>query len=406
MRRAIAISFVAFLLTPERIVAAPADSNSIHAAAVASNQFGLDLYGQLRSAPGNLFFSPFSISTALAMTYAGADGVTEGEMANVLHLSADDPEAHVAYGMLLRGLGAADTSDSYQLRIANRLWGSRNHEFLPSFLAVTREQYGAELQGLDFAGDAEGSRETINSWVAEKTEQKIEQLLAPGMITPLTALVLTNAIYFDGAWSKPFKEDGTKTAPFHVSATAKVEAPLMQQLANLRYSKGTDFALVELPYKDSDLAMVVLLPDSIDGLPEIERRMPDLSALLATLQGEAVELYLPRFRMSAAFVLNDVLPRMGMPSAFDPSLADFSAIEGARDLWISIVVHKAFVDVKETGTEAAAATAVVQKTWGGVGVFIRDKIHVFRADHPFLFLIRDTRTGAILFFGRVLDPTK
>ena len=368
------------------------------------NQFAVDLYAQLdREQPGkNLFFSPTSISVALAMTAAGARGPTQSGMANVLHLDADLPQAHAHYHQLLEQWNAVGAKRAYQLRVANRLWGQKGYPIRPEFLTLTRQQYGAEMLLLDFA-QAEAARAEINRWVEQQTNDKIKDLIAPGSLNAMTRLVLTNAVYFKGDWVQPFGKQNTREEDFAVSAQEKVRTPLMHQRTRLGYAEEETFQALELPYAGKELSMVVLLPKKVDGLPDLEKALTvdTLTALLLKLRVCEVITFLPKFKLETSFELNPTLEAMGMKRAFSRE-ADFSGIS-AESLCISAFIHKAYVDVNEKGTEAAAATGVVMRT----GVARRPQpIPVFRADHPFLFLIRDTKAGSILFMGRLTKPTK
>ncbi|MFN4257683.1 MAG: serpin family protein [Gemmataceae bacterium] len=375
-------------------------SSDVEAVVRGNNDFAWDLYAKLAAEkPGNLFFSPNSISTALAMTYAGARGDTETQMAKALHFEVPQQQLHPAFASLLKDLHA-DAQRGYQLRIANRLWGQQGYQFLPQFLQITQKDYGAELAQLDFVKQPEPSRQTINRWVAEQTQDKIKDLIPSGAINDLTRLVLTNAIYFKGDWANQFKKEATKEAPFTVSANEKVNVPLMYQQERFAYGKMDGVQLLELPYAGKELSMLVLLPEKVDGLPALEKSLTaaNLAKWQKGMQPQKVEVYLPRFTMTSEFMLKDALSALGMPLAFTPGKADFSGMNGERDLFISAAIHKAFVDVNEQGTEAAAATAIV------VGVTSVQIVPTFRADHPFVFLIRDNTTNSILFLGRVVNP--
>ncbi|HJN09530.1 MAG TPA: serpin family protein [Pirellulaceae bacterium] len=365
------------------------------------NQFALDLYQQLRGDEGNLFFSPSSISTALAMTYAGAAGETEAEMAKTLHFQMPQDQLHDGMKALQAFWTTPDKKKGIRLHLANRLWGQESFEFLPAFLRTTRDNYGAELARLDFATKTEESRQTINGWVEDQTEDKIIELIPPDVLSSDTKLVLTNAVYFKGDWSEPFDEKRTKDEDFHLTATDKLKAPLMHNWNDFRYAAVDGFQVLELPYGDGSLSMVVLLPEKIDGLPDLEANLTteNLQKWIRKLKSEKVKVYLPKFKTTSQFKMSSTLKSMGMVSAFDPSLADFSGMTGGKDLFISAVIHKAFVDVNEEGTEAAAATAVVTGRPAPI-----TEPPVFRADHPFLFMIRDDRNGAILFVGRITNP--
>ena len=370
-----------------------------------NNRFAGDLYAQLsREQPGkNLFFSPTSISMAITMAAAGARGPTQSEMAKALHLDADLAQAH-AYGhQLLEQWNAVGEKRAYQLRVANRLWGQKGFSIRPEFLELTRKQYGAEMLLVDFAQPKAASRE-INQWVEQQTNDKIKNLVPPDSLDDSTRLVLTNAIYFKGDWVQPFDKQETREEDFAVSAQEKVKVPLMHQQSKMGYAEAETFQMLEIPYAGGDLSMVVLLPKKVDGLPELEKTdaLYKLDELWSKRKVREVNAYLPRFKLETSFGLNPTLKAMGMKRAFSRD-ADFSGISRAEALYISAVLHKAFVDVNEEGTEAAAATGVVMSA---MAAEIPEPVPVFRADHPFLFLIRDTTSGSILFMGRLISPTK
>jgi serine protease inhibitor len=368
-----------------------------------NNRFAVELLGQVRDQPGNLFFSPSSISTALAMTYAGARTETAREMAKALHFTLPQERLHPAFASMIQALESGASKGGYRLSVANRLWGQKGYHYRPEFLATTREQYGAELAEVDFAA-SEQARQAINAWISEKTEGKILDLIPSGVLDGLTRLVLTNAIYFKGTWSEPFPKASTREAPFHVTVDETTKAPLMQRQGDLRFWAGEGLKVAELPYAGGTLGMTVLLPDAIDGLPALEAGLTDqkLTRWLSGLRSQKVAVALPRFKMTSEFSLGQTLAKMGMPLAFDQKRADFSGITSVEPLYIGAVIHKAFVDVNEEGTEAAAATGVVMKTRAAM---VPQPVAVFRADHPFLFLIRDLKSGSILFLGRVINPS-
>ena len=364
------------------------------------NQFALELYQQLRSGDENLFFSPTSISVALAMTYAGAAGETQAEMARTLHF--DMPNAQLHESMLaFQGFWATPDKDSgIRLNLANRLWGQRDFQFLPEFLDVTRSNYGAELIQLNFA-DSENSRQTINTWVEEQTEKKIVDLIPEGFLSSDTRLVLTNAVYFHGNWADQFKKEYTRDQDFQLTTTKSVKVPMMHRTGKCRYGAIEDLQVLELPYGDGSLSMIVLLPKAVDGLESIEARLnlENVQRWMQSVnQNYRLEISLPRFKTTAEFGMKRALQAMGMKSAFEVHGADFSGMTGDKSLFISDVVHKAFVDVNEQGTEAAAATGVVTSTVS------YSTPPTFRADHPFVFMIRDNRSGALLFIGRIMNP--
>ena len=373
-------------------------------ALVASNTaFGLTLYGQVAASRGNLFLSPYSVSTCLAMTYAGAGGETAGQMSQVLGFGADQAQLALMFGELQHELESVQQQGAIELNIANALWTQEGYPFLPAFLGTATTQYQASVSQADFMTQAAVATAEINNWVAQKTENKIQIILAPGMLDSLTRLVLANAIYFKGLWAQPFAPTNTSRQLFHISGSNQVDVALMHQPSvSANYLDAGQFQAVELPYGSNQVSMLILLPHQVDGLPELEQQLsPELlSAVLAGMQQRDVEIFLPRFTLESSFGLKDPLAEMGMPDAFQPGVADFSAMDGAKDLFISLVLHKAWGEVNEQGTEAAAATVV---TIGTTAVFTRA---VFRADHPFIFFIRDTQSGSLLFIGRLSEPSQ
>ncbi len=380
--------------TPEDKVAVARDSN----------QFALDLFGRLDK-QGNLFFSPASISTALAMTYAGARGQTAEQMAKVLHFQLDPKRLHPAFAALLWEMQGQGKPSGCQLSIANALWGYKDTHFLPEFLQETNDNYGAALQQVDFA-KAEDARRTINGWIAQHTADKIRDLLEPGDVTPETRLVLTNAIYFKGDWLRPFKGNDTHNQPFHVTKTKDESVSMMHQTGQFLHFADEEktFQLLEMPYKDSELSMALLLPAQVDGLAQLEKKLDAelLAKWLEKAEPTKVQLTLPKFTMRTRLPLADRLKAMGMTAVFRPEEADLTGMTHDKPpLYVSEVIHEAWVDVNEKGTEAAAATAVIAR--GGAAP-VQEKLIVFRADHPFLFLIRDTRSESILFLGRMSNP--
>jgi serpin B len=340
------------------------------------------------------------------MTYAGARGDTAAEMAKTLRFTLLPDRLHPAMGALLAGLNAPH--DAYQLRVANALWAQRDYKFLDDFLKLTESDYGAGFNGVDFKGAAEAARLTINQWVELKTDSKIKDLLKPGMVNPTTRLVLTDAIYFKADWQTQFQKEASRDEDFHLSAAQTVKAPLMHRSGGYSYFDGGTFQALELPYKSRDLSMIVFLPKDIDGLPAFEQSLTASNAKqwFSRLQPvPRVIVTFPKFKVTEQLELGSTLRAMGMPSAFARSAADFSGMTGNRELFLSAVIHKAFIDLNEAGTEAAAATAAVLR---GLAMRAPDPTPPpeFRADHPFVFLIRDNRSGGILFMGRVTDPTK
>jgi len=367
-----------------------------------NTEFAWNLYAQLKDADGNLFFSPYSISTALAMTYAGARGDTAEQMAFVLNLPMHPKVLNPAYGALISELNDPNRADNYQLAVANALWGQKDFAFLDAFIQLNNDYYHAGLENVDFINETEPTRQKINQWVEDKTNDKIKDLIPAGALDAMTRLVLTNAIYFKGDWASQFDKDRTEDADFFVSPDKTVTAPLMYQKEAFKYGQTEKLQILELPYKGDELTMLVLLPKAKDGLVALENELTaqKLTEWQKQLRNRDIEVHLPKFKMTSEFSLSGILEKMGMPEAFSEK-ADFSGMTGKKDLHISDVIHKAFVEVNEEGTEAAAATAVIMKTFAMLA-----PPPVFRADHPFIFLIQDTKTESILFVGRVVDPTE
>ncbi|MDY6989629.1 MAG: serpin family protein [Thermodesulfobacteriota bacterium] len=368
--------------------------------------FAFDMYQTLRQQDDNLIYSPYSISLALAMTYAGARGETEQQMAETLHFTLGQNRLHPAFNALdlelaHRGEGAQGAKgEGFQLNIANAIWGQTGYSFLEVFLDTLAENYGAGLRLLDFASDPEACRLTINDWVSDRTEDKIQDLIPMNAISPLTRLVLTNAIYFNAAWNFPFDVAATQSGFFHLLDGGEVSADMMSQEEYLGYIKGWDYEAVELPYDGRELSMVIFLP--VKGrFKAFEKALTadKANSMVAQLTYENVRLTMPRFSFSFGLSLTQALRAMGMPDAFNPSVADFSGMDGAFNLFISDVIHKAFIAVDEAGTEAAAATAVIMK----LTAMPKEPI-VVSVDRPFIFMIRDIPTKTVLFMGRVLDP--
>ena len=366
--------------------------------------FAVDLYRQLSSREGNLFLSPYSISTALAMTYAGARGDTEEQMERTLHFALGQDGLHPAFAELAARVAAVQEAGHVQLSIANSLWPQAGHDFLPAYLDLRRQHYGVTITPVDYTRAAEQARVTINKWVEAQTQNRIRDILATGTVDELTRLILVNAIYFKGSWLSRFDADATETAPFHVSKALSVEAPLMTQRETFHYAEDDDTQVLELSYEGEALSMLVLLPKARDGLPALEEKLSakGIAAWRSKLVNREVIVHIPRFKLTSQFSLGNTLQAMGMRDAFSEAKANFAGMDGRRDwLYIGAVLHKAFVEVNEEGTEAAAATAVIMQARS-----MPAPPPEFRADHPFVFLIQDRRNGSVLFMGRVADPTK
>jgi len=395
----------------------------------ANTAFALDLYHRLRSDPGNVFFSPHSISTALGMTHLGARGETARQMAETLHFNTvREADLHKAFAALAQSLenpretvepnkqrdekqsNQSDTQENQQdeqqssddstleLAIANRLWGQRGEPFRDSFLNAVQEHYGGGFEALDYR-EPEEARKQINKWIEQQTNNRIEDLIKPGDMRPMPVLILTNAIYFNGDWRLPFDDMMTREREFHIATDVTTAVPMMQQVNRFAYHETKDLQAVEMPYVGERLAMLVLLPKDRNGLSALEQQLTpaSLDDIANQLTLKKVNLLLPKFTMTDRVQLADHLKSMGMPIAFSKG-ADFSGMNGRKNLLISKVAHQAFVNVDEKGTEAAGATGVVM-TRTSV-----DRPVTFRADHPFVFMIRDRETGSVLFMGRVTNP--
>lgn len=386
-----------------RVFAEHEDSSEMKTVAEGNTAFALELYTALKEKEGNLFLSPYSISTALAMTYAGTRGNTAKEMAEALHFALGQKELHPAFARLEEQLKAAQEKDGIELSVANSLWAQKEFAFLAEFLDLTKKNYGAGVHHVDFKTAHEAVCKEINLWVEQKTREKIKDLIKPGVLDALTRLILVNAIYFKGDWASQFKKDLTKEAPFQLSPEKSVSVPMMNQKHEIGYAENDEMQIIELSYTGNDLSMIVLLPRKVDGLTKLENDLTTakLREWTSSLRMKEVIVFLPKFKMTSQFSLERVLAAMGIHDAFGAK-ADFSGMDGRKDLFISTVIHKAFVDVSEEGTEAAAATAVVMRLTAAVPMPVPE----FRADHPFLFMIRHNPSGSILFLGRIINPAK
>ena len=369
---------------------------TIQSAATASNQFGFDLYQRLRGKDGNLIFSPASAEFALAMTSAGARGETLAQMESVLHLRGV-VQPHAAFGALLSALRKRNGREGMTLSIANRLWAQQSLSFNPDFLRTMVDRYDAPLGRVNF-GESQNARDAINRWVAGETRGRIPSLLGDGGVTSDTRLVLANAVYFKGEWQVAFDPKDTAPGTFRTPG-GPVTADLMHKRGKkYRYRHIDGVQLAELPYRGG-LSMVIVLPDADDGLAAVEDRLTaNYEGWISELAAKEIDLKIPRWTTVSEMMLNEPLKDLGMRHAL--SDADFSAMTQEK-LSISMVVQKAFVQVTEEGTEAAAATAVILGGIAGIGYLA---IPSFHADHPFLYLIRDPETGLVLFVGRVADP--
>ncbi|MFC2026622.1 serpin family protein [Chloroflexota bacterium] len=370
-----------------------------------NNAFAFDLYQELIKEDGNIFYSPYSLSLALAMTYAGAEGETEQQMAEVLRFILEDEDLHAAFNKLALELASrgevAEDSDwkGFQLNVINAIWGQKDYDFLSEFLDVLAGNYDAGLRILDFVSNPEESRITINDWASDQTEGRIEDLIPQGLIDKLTRLVLTNAIYFNAAWRYQFEEDDTYNDSFYLLDGSEITVLMMHQTEHLGYVEGDGYQAVELSYDTKELSMVIILPeegnfDAFEG--SLDAGLVD--EIISDIENTSVILTMPRFEFESEFSLKEVLETMGMTNAFIFGMADFSDITDEESLFIGDVVHKAFVSVDEEGTEAAAASVVVVA--GGIS----PEQPEVTVDQPFIFLIRDIQTGTVLFVGRVVNP--
>jgi serpin B len=369
-----------------------------------ANRFAFDVYQRLRIRDGNLFFSPVSFSVALAMTYAGAAGRTESEMAKAFHFEGSKVDLHRGMGALLASWRVKGKNPGFRLDVANRLWVQQGERFQDAFVRITRVNYGAELGRVDFRDQPEQARRAMNEWVEVRTDKRIKDLAPSAATIKNTRLLLTNAVYFKGDWTYPFDQKRTKEADFHVTADQSTRVPFMHIERDLHYDSIEGLQVVELPYGERSLSMILLLPDRIDGLGELEAKLTASDVERWTTIGatEPVIVDIPRFKATSQFEMTSVLKSMGMVSAFDPSTADFSGMSNDRNLFVSAVIHKAAVEVNEEGTEASAATGVTMST---KAIFAKPRTPaVFRANHPFLFLIRDNRNGSVVFIGRMIKP--
>ncbi len=376
-------------------------SADIQTVAEGHNQFAIDLYKKLatdeKEKGKNLFFSPYSVHTALAMTATGAKGNTRDEMVKTLYLPVAEAKMLAAGDM---GRYYGHPRKDFELSVANALWGRRGFPWRPEWVAVQNDRFGAGFNEADFAGNSDGERQRINKWVEEKTRDKIKELLLPPQITTRTTMVLTNAIYFKGTWVTQFDPKKTRSEPFHCDDNTTVNVPMMHTKVKCGYARVEDATMVELPYQGGELSMVVILPPHKEDLASLEKRLTAeaLAKWLGQLRDRSeFQVSIPKFKIETRYELPGYLESLGMKDAFDKDRADFTGMASSPPGFIQHVTHKAFVDVSEEGTEAAAATAVAV---GRASEFPEP----FYANRPFLFFVRDTKHGTILFMGRVTKP--
>ena len=368
----------------------------------ANNQFAFDLYSELdKYEDGNMFYSPYSISAALAMTYEGAEGQTAEEIKSVFHFPEDNilrPNFAAIYNDINKG------NEDYELKTGNALWAQKDFPFLPEYMSRVENYYGGKATMLDFVEETEKSRQTINRFIEEQTNDKIKDLIPAGSLDKMTRLVLTNAIYFKGIWEWQFDKTDTREEIFRIDSSNTVETPMMNmnpKETKFNYAETDNLQILELPYKGEKISMLILLPtedlNTIESILTTEKLNEYKSQMKET---EIDSISLPKFEFDAKYFMNNTLSSLGMSKAFSGG-ADFSGMTGKKDLFISSVIHQAYVGVDEEGTEAAAATAVIMT----MGISLEPR-KIFNADHPFIFVIQEKNTGNILFLGRVIDPTK
>jgi serpin B len=404
MKKLVNVFLMALVMFFCNIAMADTD-NDLKVVSQGINKFSFDLYKKLKdkNKEENLLYSPASISITLAMTYAGASGNTEKQMANVLNFTLPQHRIHLAYSKLIENL---KSNKDYELNIANALWLQKDYKYLQEFLNIMEKYYKGGFNEVDYKTNPEGARRKINDWVSRETKGKIKDILNPGDIKEYTRFVLTNAIYFKGKWQTEFDKKSTKDEDFYLINGQKTKVKMMYQNNIFNYYENDDLQLLEIPYKGNKISMVIILP-KVGKFKTVENMMDEkkLQEWMKSARKKEVVTYIPRFKFTQRFELSENLFEMGMEDAFDEDKVDFSGISGEKDLYIRNVIHKAFVEVNEEGTEAAAATAV--------GGWLIISLHqeqvlpiIFNADHPFIFLIRDKETGSILFMGRVMDPNK
>ena len=381
-----------------------ATKEGVNAVVNANNQLAFELYSQFNeeSKDSNIFFSPYSISIALTMIYEGAKGQTAEEMQSVLHIPEDANVRRPNFARIFNEINKKEKK--YKLSTANALWAQKDYSFLKEYTNNVEKYYGGKLTNLDFTRESEKSRQIINKWVEDQTNNKIKDLIPQGVLNAYTRLVLTNAIYFKGTWVKQFDEKDTKEEDFRIDSSNTVKVPMMRLIGDgvkFNYAETDEIQILEMPYHGEDLSMLIILPKG-NNFANIEKSitLEKLSEWKNMLNEQRVDIFIPRFKFKTKYFMAKALSDMGMPTAFG-STADFSGMDGTRDLFIQNVIHQAFVEVNEEGTEAAAATGVVM----GI-TSVGPRIPIFRADHPFIFIIQESETGNILFLGRVSDPSK
>jgi len=382
----------------------PVSSGDVSGAADGNNRFALDYYSKTKDSGGNVFFSPWSISSALAMTYEGARGKTADEMASVMHFQTDSDLRRSSFSSLYDSFNSKDAG--YVLSTANALWVQKDYQLLKDYTGTVETYYRGAASNVDY-GNTEEARQTINAWVEDKTNSKIKDLIPQGVLDEKTKLVLTNAVYFKGIWVKEFNKGNTREENFRTEWGKNVVVQMMQRTdenSTFGYAETQDLQILDMPYNGGKISMMILLPRQDNQLPSLEKTLTaeNLRGWKSDLKEQRVDVYIPKFKFDTKYFMAKDLRDMGMNAAF--SAADFSGMTGQKDLSISEVIHQAYVEVNEEGTEAAAATAVIMKESASPYERPSPTIPVFRANHPFIFLIQDKETGAILFMGKMSDP--
>jgi len=379
------------------------DPKVIDTLVMGNTEFAVKLYGKLKNTEGNLFLSPYSISTVLAMTYAGAKGKPATQMAKALSFNLDQQQLHPAFAEIEHNINRTSEATGIMIWSANSLWPLEKYPFMKKYLNVIHENYKADITPVNYKKDTEKIRLQINDWVEKKTMNKIKDLIQPGHLDALTRLTLVNAIYFKGQWLYQFDKANTKDAPFWITPDTSVDVPTMYAKAKFGYDDRDSLQILELPYKGREISMFIILPYEKEGLDRIQNSLTakKLTEWTMNTSTKEVKVYLPRFSITSEFDLPDALKALGMKNAFIKGKANFSGMDGRKNwLYISDAIHKAFVDVDEEGTEAAAASAVMMRA-----LAVPEPPPVVNANHPFLFVIRENSKSNILFMGRVVDPS-
>jgi len=370
--------------------------------AEANNLFAFDLYSQYKSNEGNIFYSPYSISTAVAMVYEGAKGQTASEIAKVFYFPLDNEARRNGFKSQYENIN--QPNQAFKLSTANALWVEKTYSLSPDYLSITSQYYDGNITNLDFKTDSENSRIIINDWIEGKTNDKIKDLIPSGAVGESTRLVLTNAVYFLGNWTNKFTEEATSEQDFRITSSNIIKAQTMHQTNYFNYAEDKGMQALEMNYRGDKLSMIVLLPTASDTKALESLLTPEkLKDIRSKLSSNEVQVSLPKFKFETKYFMADTLKEMGMPTAFKGGIADFSGMSGSKDLYIGSVIHQAYVAIDEDGTEAAAATAVIMETTS-IPPQDKPKPKIFKADHPFIFLIQDKETGTILFMGRVNNP--